>query len=47
MNGTERVMDESSCLAMSESKPATHEECNVHECPQWYEGPWSQVGHSL
>ena len=40
LNGSRRVVPDESCI---DSKPDTEENCNTQECPQWYEGLWSEV----
>lgn len=40
-------VDDVICSALIGHKARTHEPCNTHECPNWFEGPWSQVKRKL
>lgn len=34
------LVDDGQCMS---KKPATERDCNNEDCPQWFEGPWSEV----
>lgn len=36
-------VDDVICSALIGHKARTHEPCNTHDCPNWFQGPWSQV----
>jgi hypothetical protein len=40
VNGTRVKVPDNSC---PKQKPAVERSCNMQECPQWFEGPWSEV----
>ncbi|XP_046460785.1 protein madd-4-like isoform X9 [Daphnia pulex] len=35
-------VDDVICSALIGHKARTHEPCNTHDCPNWFQGPWSQ-----
>ncbi|XP_045023585.1 ADAMTS-like protein 1 isoform X3 [Daphnia magna] len=35
-------VDDVICSALIGHKARTHEPCNTHDCPSWFQGPWSQ-----
>jgi len=36
-------MEEVICSTLIGPKPRQEEPCNTHDCPQWFEGSWSEV----
>jgi hypothetical protein len=40
VNGTRVRVPDNSC---PKQKSAVERSCNIQECPQWFEGPWSEV----
>lgn len=40
---TTMQVDDVICTALIGARPKSHEPCNGHECPAWFEGPWSEV----
>lgn len=40
VNGTRVKVPDNSC---PKQKPTVERSCNIQECPQWFEGPWSEV----
>ena len=39
-----QVVADGVCLEQLDHQPRAQTPCNVHECPRWFVGPWSQVG---
>lgn len=42
-NKQKKKVDDVICSALIGHKARTHEPCNTHDCPTWFQGPWSQV----
>lgn len=39
-NEMKMMVDDGQCMS---KKPAVERDCNTEDCPQWFEGPWSEV----